>query len=564
MTTLAWLAGVGIRNQLRRRAARLKNPRYALGLLVGLAYFWWIFARPGSPSAAPQTAFSPTVVALAPFGLVLLALWSWIGGSYERSLAFTPAEVDFLFAAPVSRPDLIRFKLLRVQAALLFAVVLIGVLILHGPLPWYCRLIAVWVVLAALNLHQITAALVRIGATERGRAGLRRLGIPLLLVGLVAVAVVWSVATAAGGGSLDAFLTALDRPVPRAALLPFRLVLAPVFAPTGRAFVLALPGALLVLVAQYVWLMRSDAAFEEIAAEAGRARAQRLAALRAGRGLAAPRTKAPRARRLRLPLAPTGHPAVAILWKNLRALIVDLRTSTIVLASVGSAAVAAVIVWSAPSAREGAQGVGALCLMALGVATLFGPRGIRADWRRDLAKAEVLKTWPVGGFSLAAAELGATTLAVALLQYVLLLVAAATLLFGVLPPHEIGPAVAGGAVLLLALPIIDGVLVGIHNAFALLFPAWMAIGAERPGGIEHMGQTILTTVGALALFVIALILPALLAAVVWALLSHVPLAAAAGGALVAIVALAGELVLLIWSLGKLYDRLDPVAAGVAR
>src|SRR5262249_40592005 len=107
-------------------------------------------------------------------------------------------------------------------------------------------------------------------------------------------------------------------------LYPFQLVLRPFLARDAIGFFSASVPALAILVLHYVWVVRSDVAFEEASAELAGARAEQVAA--------APQGKRPLSKRKRrrapFALRPTGPPAVALLWKNLIGCgwIVTLRT----------------------------------------------------------------------------------------------------------------------------------------------------------------------------------------------------------------------------------------------
>ena len=114
---LAWRSAV---NRVARQLRHLRSPRYLAALLFGLAYIWSMVVsqRPG-----PATGESPNPWALELVGALLLVgavAWSWIFGVERRVLAFTPAEVTFLFSGPVSRSGLIQFKLLHNQLLILF------------------------------------------------------------------------------------------------------------------------------------------------------------------------------------------------------------------------------------------------------------------------------------------------------------------------------------------------------------------------------------------------------------------------------------------------------------
>src|SRR5690606_1671410 len=100
----------------------------------------------------------------------------------------------------------------------------------------------------------------------------------------------------------------------RIALWPARIAVAPVYAETAAAWLQAIVPALLLLAAHLLWVVRADAAFEEAAVSAAAWRASRVRD-RASGGATDPRSLARRIS-ARLPLAPIGRPAVALLWKN--------------------------------------------------------------------------------------------------------------------------------------------------------------------------------------------------------------------------------------------------------
>src|SRR5262249_39898359 len=187
-------------------------------------------------------------------------------------------------------------------------------------------------------------------------------------------------------------------------LLPFRAVLAPVFAPDPARFLGALPAALAILLAHYVWVARVTRRYEEAALEGARRRAERAAWLRRGRTGWLPAE----ARRRIVPfrLAPQGRPEAAVLWKNLlgqhRA---EVRTTLVRLALLW----AAVVVATAGLASTGVGG--ALVPIAIGLASLAVPLalmlpfGLRNDFRTDLEHASILRGWPLTASRLVVAEL---------------------------------------------------------------------------------------------------------------------------------------------------------------
>jgi len=344
---LGYLAARSTRNRLVRQLRRLRTPRYALALLLGLAYLWFVGVRQ-RPASGPTGVRPETLELLAAAGVTAVLLWTWIFGADRRALAFSRAEVTWLFPAPVTRRQLIQYKLLRGQFVILFNVFLWTFLLSRGWAgtgPWR-RAGAIWILLTTLALHRLGVALLRSSLLEHGRTAIRARAVTLILVGIVAIAVLVDVLQAApalGGAwdlGLEEFLAAAHdvavRPVTAALLLPGRLLVRPMLAPSWAEWGRAILPATAILMAHYVWVIRSDAAFEESAA------AVALARHRAGRRTG----RTPRFTARPIPrLAPAGWPAGALLWKNLASVVRTGRARGILLGF--AAAALAVVVLSA-------------------------------------------------------------------------------------------------------------------------------------------------------------------------------------------------------------------------
>ena len=166
-----------------------------------------------------------------------------------------PAEVTFLFSGPVSRRGLIQFKLLRSQLLILFNALLWTLILSRerfGVSPWL-RVISIWVLLTTLSFHRLGASFVRTSLAEHGRLGVRHRVVSLVVLGVVLIALTWSIGEAlpqfagrrradaarvpvgTGGGRSTATPDRPDLPLPGddpAAHRAQRLGLAP--APCGR------------------------------------------------------------------------------------------------------------------------------------------------------------------------------------------------------------------------------------------------------------------------------------------------------------------------------------------
>src|SRR2546428_13515764 len=173
-----------IKNRTVMRVKRLKQPKYLLGGIVGAAYFYFFFFRrlggaPGQPQSWALWAGPADPVLYESLGaLVLLAivLLAWLVPHERAALAFTEAEVAFLFPAPISRRGLIHFKLLRSQTAILFTTLLLTLVSNRfGGRNWV-HAAGWWLILSTLNLHFLGSSFARTLLLEHGISNWQRRG----------------------------------------------------------------------------------------------------------------------------------------------------------------------------------------------------------------------------------------------------------------------------------------------------------------------------------------------------------------------------------------------------
>jgi hypothetical protein len=560
---LAYLTVRSVLNRVAYRAAQLRRPRYLLAFALGLAYVWAVLGT-DRPRSLPETALVARSTEL--LGAVLLvgvAAWSWTFGSERRALAFSPAEVTFLFPAPLTRRALIHYKMARLQLLILFNVA-IWTLILgrQAGVSGWRRALALWVLLSTIALHRTGAALVRRSVAEHGAFALRRrilsltfvaVGLAGAISGLIAALPALASIGAAGGSALIGAAEAIAAaPLAGILLRPFRLAMAPLAAGDAPNWAAAMGPALLILALHYVWVLRSDTAFEEAAAEWSLERARRGP----DRGVPFPRGAASPTL---LPLAPAGRPALALVWKNLAAVFRRRRVRNIALgygavaAGIGSASLA--------GARGVAHGAGALALTWAGFALLLGPQWVRNDLRRDLRQLDLLRSYPLRGRTVIAAEAAASTVSLSLIQLGLLIAAWLAFVGERGGDTTLGERTGLLAAAILVLPAVNYVALLLQNGAALLYPAWMSAIGDGAGGLEALGQNLLATVGFALLLALLLVPPAAAGASLAYVAGAGPGAIAVGG--VAGLALLGvEAGLLVRALGAVYDGTDASAPGI--
>ena len=519
IAALLYLQYHSVKNRLLLRFKRLKQPKYLLGGIVGALYFYFYFFRylfcGRGRAAAFGTAASPQDLALyeslGALILLVIVLVAWILPRQRAALAFTEAEVAFLFPAPISRRGLVHFKLLRSQMAILFTTLLLTLVSNRFGGPKWIHAAGWWLILSTLNLHFLGSSFARTLLLDRGISNWqRRVGTLGIVLAAAAIVVLWARRTMPGLDlshidSIDTLKEYGQRvltsgPAPFL-LYPFRLVVRPYLAPTPPAFLLAAIPALLLMLLHYAWVVRSNVAFEEASVEASRKTAEKVASVRAGNWQSVGRK--PKRRRPPFALRPIGTPAVAILWKNLinagqgftpRLWIVLVAT-----------ALGASIGLGQTFGKSGLiPALGMIAAVLIFWSLMFGPQFLRQDFRQDLPLADILKMYPMRGWQIVLGELLAPAAILTGIQWFLLIIG--TVLFWqseeFMARSMIGGIALGAA---LVLPMLDLLILQIPNGAVLLFPAWFQTSREGAHGIEATGQRLIFMLGQLLAFIVALI-----------------------------------------------------------
>ncbi len=568
---LLYLYTRSLAGSLRQRLVRLKRPKYLFGALFGGLYFYGYFYRFLflSRKDAPHLPGSSSALGESIGALVLLAAvlgFAWIMPGKRTALLFSEAEIAVLFPAPLSRRELVRYKLLTSQIGIFLFAGLMTLITGRGATgSGWLHLAGWWVIISVFALHRLGASFALTRLMERGMANWQRRAALLAAVAVLAGALAaWrnfapappELRALRHADALSAYLDSvlLAGPAPWL-LLPFRVVVRPYFAADWAAFVHALWPALGLLALHYWWVLRADVSFEE----ASIALAQKRSALIAARQKGDLRVKlAPRsARTPAFPLRPLGWKYVAFVWK---ALLYSggrgtLRMWSIVFAA--ALALGAAFMWLRPSDGFSLT----LCIVGSSVFifVLFGNVTSGASYlRQDLVAMDLLQTFPIRGWQVVLGQLFAQAALGALVQWAALVLAGLGLAgLSALVEARGGEIFAASAALaVLALPFNLAMMI-IPAGTLLLWPGWFK-GGPQAAGFETAGLRIILMLGQVLAMGGALIVPALAAGAVWfaALFFHggvwwMPLAGIA-----AALVLAGEAWLGILALGALFERFD--------
>jgi hypothetical protein len=578
VNALGYLVTRSFVNGVLFRLRRLRQPKYLLGAILGAAYFYFYFGRFLAVSRMPWGAESGPA---SPHGLeigaailfVATIVLSWILPASRAAIAFTEAEIAFLFPAPITRRTLVIMRLVKSQFALLlfsaFMTLLSGRFHL-GSEVWM-RIGGWWVIMNTLNMHRLGASFALQRLRERGMAdGKRRVLVVLVLVAFVALLEFMrrslppppDLATALrGGGEITNYIVQLLHTGPlRYVLAPFKLIVAPNFAHEGVTFLRALLPAFGIMALHFIWVVRADVSFEDASIEAAKKRAAFLAAR--GRGELRARGKSDKARTPLWRLRPTGFAPIAFIWKSLlksggRRTLGRWAAFFAVLAA-GAFALGRVEDLTKPLVVT-AFIIGGGCYIALLISFVMIGQLSAAQLRQGIATMDLLKTYPIPGWQIALGELAGPVLLGSLMQWCSLGIG--LMLLSIAPPlhPHLGTitAIVGGIALLL--PIFNLSTAILPCAGALLYPGWFRPQENAAPGIENTGMKLILGIAQLLAVVVAMIPVAFFGAVAWFALGKFTAAAewqalAAGGT--AMLILAMETGLGIAWLGSLYDKFD--------
>lgn len=559
------------RNRMRARLRRLKEPRYLLGAIVGLGYLivtlgirQRVFlqgdaARPVTP-ATNRTPYLAALRTLAPalggVGLSGLSLLAWALPFGSNLLSFSPTETAMLMPSPLSRRQLVIYRLMRSQAAVLGGAFVMALAYPTGSLFARLRgLAGIWLLMTTGHVFGTIISLAR----EKMRRGRRMPAFawPALLLsvcalGGITLAAVRSAAFASAedpAEAIQAVAVLAARYWPRLALWPFTALVQPFFAASLGEFVVALALALIVWAAAVAWLLWADARSAEVSDAA------------VERQSTAPRKRdvVYRNRATLAHLAPSGRTEMVFVWKAALRTLRSVDGSTVVRSLILLLSMGVAILF-ATRARGLVFLLGSFSTLGALFTTLMAPQIVRMDLREDLAHLEWLKAWPVRGAEVLRGEI---LWPAALVTAVAWMFGSVALLLSVTSPSLI-PMASRSAFWLAFLLLIPGVVLAqytVHNAIAVIFPGWVPLGSSRPRGVDAAGQRVIVLAASWGAMLLALIPGVVVTALLLFFLRPiVGFWALSAGTLVTTIGVAGEMMLVTESLGPVYERLDVTSA----
>ncbi len=481
-----------LRGGFRRQLARLRTPRGVLLALLGIALFgFWLASA--AFSARTDAAFDPRGTA-SRVSLVALAfvLVSFSGALRHRGLFIPREEIERLLSAPLSRAEIVRYRLCTNALRSLFGGVFVAVLgasRMPNAFFGFCGALIAMVTLTVFNQF----AAIALGALERGSA--RRLATLSRLLSVLGVAgIVIALGALFTGTGLEEFpvigpfFSGLDEP--GASLHRVTMVFKPwtsaIVATSTPEFLGWILLDLVFLAALFEATARLPVDYRELSLDTAASVAARLRRVRHGGGAAASRASLSSVVR-RVPWLFGRGALGAVAWRKTASILRKARSAIAVAILV---LLLVVVLARAITNREPGAYYGPMLVALLG--TIYLSAGLRFDFREELERMEAIKAWPLAAHKIFVGMLLPQAVLVAALLGAA--VALEALAAGELHPITIG-------CLALLLPVVFG-WIALDNAVFLFAPVRAVPGQE--GMLQNAGRMVVLMLLRLALLLVAI------------------------------------------------------------
>ena len=534
---LAALKTVGWCRSMRRR---LSTPSGAIFGLLGLAATaLWL----GSVLLHGQVATSLLPVeqrAAAVAGVLLgLSVFTAVGALSHRGLYLPKDEIERLLAAPVSRADLVRYRMCaNLGRSSLFALVVAAIAAPRMPVPGFA-FAGTLVAVGTLPLFGQTVSILAGDAENRVGRLMRR--VPIGAVQLVVGAALWGLVMAVLFGIEIDFEVRpdgtraavsgpwlLEHPAYEAATFVFRPWAQAITAQSAQQFLPVFGFALLFAFALFETTARLPIDFRSLSLETSADVARRLARMRSGASFLGGARRSRRLLGWHVPWIFGRGPFGAIAWMKLCGIVRRARGALLYALFVLGVAIAMTSIGQVGDLTDPL--IGAVLIAALGVFYLGA--GLRLDFRADLDRMEIVKAWPLPPWRVFLAIILPEVVVVA--GMVDIAIGARALWTREFPPEL--------WLVLAATPLVGLLWIALDNAVFLFAPVRFVPG--QGSAMHHTGRTmVLLLVRLVLIFVLAV--AGTLAVVVSTLLAQLAGLGLRTAEVIAGAALAGVLALAI-------------------
>lgn len=406
---------------------------------------------------------------VAPLFLLAFTLLSLNSTTKLQAVHFWPAEVDFLFAGPFNRKELLSYKIAGNLLGALFLALLFSVWVYRFSMFWIAAYVGMFLAVWFVQLLQICIVLVLQSLTERGWPLSRKM-ILIVTVGILALAAFNGIRGRDFTG-LQGFVDAIRQTWTGAVVLAPFDVFGRVLA-AERLFpdlVLWSAVAATMNAGMFLLIVRLDANYLEASVAGSQIIYQRLQRMRSGNLRHSSPTGSVR---FGLPQFPRWGGVGTIARRQFSKALRSSPWVPLIIIGAGGGGVTFFVI------QSGNRGLAAILMAAAAWCTFVFASLFPFDFRGDLDQIELLKQLPIKPTALSAGQLVTPITLVGILQ-------AAFLTSVALGTGQYQVAMLAAA---FALPF-DIMLFGVENLTFLIFPVRMV--ASTPGDFQHFGRQML-------------------------------------------------------------------------
>ncbi|MBM3989796.1 MAG: hypothetical protein FJ298_02185 [Planctomycetes bacterium] len=393
----------------RRQWRKLRTPKGAALALLGAAVITlWLFSVLLGTGQGPEVLQVERLALFARGGLLTMTALTVSSAFSMRGLYLQASEIESLFSAPISRAELIRYRLRSALVRSLLGGALFGWMFSRrAPQPLYAF---AGLSSALLTLPLLGQGLSLVLGDAENRLSAKLAKLPWRWISFAFVAAALTVAVQGGFFELDAqaefdghdelFAFLARQPFVVALGLPFTPWVACMTSLDAASFWPPFLFCAAIFAALWLAVPRIGVDFRELSLETSADVARRLA--RARRGLAANSGAASeRTRTWRTPWLAGRGPFGAIAWRKAVTIVRKSRASFVLGGLIVTGVVGFSIVAVDPDADAALRG----SLIVAGFGTFYLCLGLRFDFREDLELVGLLRSWPVAPWKLFLATL---------------------------------------------------------------------------------------------------------------------------------------------------------------
>lgn len=478
------LARLKLRAWFRSSRRRLSTPSGIvfglLGLLVmalwiGSVAFQSVFTR--STGIAPELQFE-----LVRVGLFVITTLTVTASLAHRGLYLPKDEIERLLSAPVTRADLVRYRLLsNLARTFVFAIVMAFVVAARMPVRGFAF---VGMVLAVMTLPMAGQAAALLSGDAENRLGrfLKRapIGVLRIITGVLMWAFFMAILFTDKIFGPEASLTGFDlhgliaHPALQAIALPFTPWAKVISAESVFEFVPWLLACLAIWLTVFEATARIPVDFRELSLQTSADVARRLSRMRSGRNLISGGSVSKRALGWKVPWLFGRGPFGAIAWLKLCSIVRKSRGTLMFSIVVIGFVTFLTTTRIADPIHDALVG----SLIVAGIGTIYLCAGLRFDFRSDLDLMETVKAWPLAAWRIFLATILPEVVLVSVLIVLAVLLRSAVL--GELPPVI--------WLVLPCVPVIALMWTALDNAVFLFAPVRFVPG--QGGAMHHTGRAL--------------------------------------------------------------------------